>query len=719
MSDETTILAVDDSREALAMLSATLTKEGYRVRTADSGELALASAGAHPPDLIVLDVRMEGLDGLEVCRRLKADVRTRSIPVILLSAFAQTDEWIAGLQLGAADYVNKPFRTEELLRRVKTQLAVRRTELSLVHQAESLREANQRLQAEIELRRQSEESLRRELERAERVRSTMLSALEDRKQAEAALQESEARFRRAVLDSPFPILLHAEGGQILLASNSWCEITGYSRAELQTIEDWTERAYGGRKKLVQADIDALYLLEGRKHEGDYAIRIKDGTTRIWEFSSAPLGPLPDGRRLVISMALDVTERRRLEEERHRFFLLAESSSEFIGMCDLDMQPLYVNPAGVRMVGLPDMAAACRVKVQDYFFPEDQAFIANEFFPRVLREGHGDVEIRLRHFQTGEPLWFYYYLFSVHDASGKAIGWATVSRDISERKRLEEERRALEAQLRQQQRLEAIGTLASGIAHEINNPITGIMNYAQLIGDTASEGSQAAAYAMEIVRETERVATIVRNLLQFARQEKQAHSPARIPDIIEQTLSLVHAVLRRDQITLSVEVPEDLPSVKCRSQQLQQVLMNLLTNARDALNERYPGYHEDKTIRITVRELADRPEEAGGRRQEAEPGTLNLQSQIADLKSPEGRWLRITVEDHGNGIPPEIRDRIFDPFFTTKPKERGTGLGLSISHGIVKEHRGVLHFETVLGEGTAFHLDLPVDNGWRVEEGKDQ
>ena len=133
------------------------------------------------------------------------------------------------------------------------------------------------------------------------------------------------------------------------------------------------------------------------------------------------------------VVLDITERKQIEIERQKFFLLAESSSDFIGMCDLDMNPLYVNPAGQRMVGLPDVAAACRVKVQDYYFPEDQRFIAVEFFPRVLREGHGDVEIRLRHFQTGEAIWMFYYLFSVHDDSGTPIGWATVSRDITEKR----------------------------------------------------------------------------------------------------------------------------------------------------------------------------------------------------------------------------------------------------------------------------------------------
>jgi len=139
---------------------------------------------------------------------------------------------------------------------------------------------------------------------------------------------------------------------------------------------------------------------------------------------------------------DITTRKKMELELQKFFLIAESSSEFIGMCDLNMQPVYVNPAGQKIVGLPDMAAACRVRVQDYFFPEDQQFIAEEFFPRVLKEGHGDIEIRLRNFKTGEAIWYNYYLFAVNDAHGNRIGWATVSRDITERRLAENQLKLL-------------------------------------------------------------------------------------------------------------------------------------------------------------------------------------------------------------------------------------------------------------------------------------
>jgi PAS domain S-box-containing protein len=150
-------------------------------------------------------------------------------------------------------------------------------------------------------------------DRGGRVVLTAVRDVTEHKRAQDAMSTSEERLRRAILDSPFPVMIHAEDGEVLQVSQTWCEITGYSRAELATIEQWTERAYGERRHVVRADIDALYGLNHRKYEGDHTIRTRSGTTRIWEFSSAPLGRLPDGRRLVISMALDVTERRHGED----------------------------------------------------------------------------------------------------------------------------------------------------------------------------------------------------------------------------------------------------------------------------------------------------------------------------------------------------------------------------------------------------------------------
>ena len=132
----------------------------------------------------------------------------------------------------------------------------------------------------------------------------------------------------------------------------------------------------------------------------------------------------------------ITEGRHAEEELQKFMSLTERSLEFVCMWDLEFRPYYVNPAGLRLVGLDNLEAACRIKVQDFFFPEDQPFITNEFFPGVLRDGHGEVEIRFRHFKTGGPVWMLYNVLNILDSSGSAVGWATVSTNITERKRAE-------------------------------------------------------------------------------------------------------------------------------------------------------------------------------------------------------------------------------------------------------------------------------------------
>ena len=245
-----------------------------------------------------------------------------------------------------------------------------------------------------------------------------------------------------------------------------------------------------------------------------------------------------------------------------------------------------------------------------------------------------------------------------------------------------EQRMMEARLQEQQKLESIGMLAGGVAHEINNPISGIMGYAQLILDGV-DPAETREFAGEIITEVERVAAIVKNLLTFARHEGRERGPARAGDIVQSALKLFCTIVRSDQITLGFDVPDSLPAVSCRSQQIQQVVLNLLTNARDALNDRYPGYDEDKVIKITV----------------------------AAVVKKGKTWVRTTVEDHGGGIPVDLRERIFNPFFTTKRPGRGTGLGLSVSQRVVAEHGGELSVESEVGAFTRFHLDLPADNGW--------
>jgi len=189
VTDQPTVLAIDDTHEVLSLLTKILAKTGYRVLSANNGELGLAAALSNTPDLILLDIRMKGMDGLEVCRRLKAREETRQIPIILVSAFAESSEWIEGLHLGAVDYVTKPFQVDELRARVKTHLSLGLAQQALEKQTSRLGKVNEQLQLEIAERRRAEGELRESLERAERSRRALLSTLEDQRHAEGQTAE--------------------------------------------------------------------------------------------------------------------------------------------------------------------------------------------------------------------------------------------------------------------------------------------------------------------------------------------------------------------------------------------------------------------------------------------------------------------------------------------------------------------------------------------------
>ncbi len=253
-------------------------------------------------------------------------------------------------------------------------------------------------------------------------------------------------------------------------------------------------------------------------------------------------------------------------------------------------------------------------------------------------------------------------------------------DITQWRKAETERAKLHLKLTQAHRLESIGTLAGGVAHEINNPLNVVMNYGQLIVDAPSASAEVKQYASAIVNESDRMAVIVKSLLTFSRNSAEMAALEEPGAIIRSTLSLVQATLRKSGVQLLTSVAPDLPPVLCKHRSVQHALMSLIWNSKDAVCER-----------------ETQPE--GGPR--IEINAISLQKEGAP-------WVRISVVDNGTGIAPELAHRVFDPFFTTKARDRSAGLGLSISYGIVKDQGGELHFESLPGGGTAFHVDLRAD-----------
>ncbi|MBU4396017.1 MAG: PAS domain-containing protein, partial [Proteobacteria bacterium] len=254
----------------------------------------------------------------------------------------------------------------------------------------------------------------------------------------------------------------------------------------------------------------------------------------------------------------------------------------------------------------------------------------------------------------------------------------IARDLTEEEQMKAE--AMRAA-----QLASVGELAAGVAHEINNPINGIINYAQIILDDPYN-SENIDNLHRIIKEGKRIAGIVSNLLDFARRNEDTQAPVILQEIIINCIDLINHQLKKDSIILELNIPETLPLIMCNSQQIQQVLLNILSNARYALNDRYPGVNPNK--RITI-----------------EGGQINLKHKS---------YIRLTITDQGTGIEQDIMNRLFDPFFSTKPSGEGTGLGLSISHGLILENNGFLRISSELGHSTTVIIDLPVAETTRGE-----
>jgi PAS domain S-box-containing protein len=375
--------------------------------------------------------------------------------------------------------------------------------------------------------------------------------------------------------------------------------------------------------------------------------------------------------------LRISEAERQDSET-RFRLLVESAPDAV-FVQTDGYFAYVNFKTAELVGAADADALLGQPIEAFLPERRRAFVkaqilrakslkvSKSVYEETILCNGAEREVEV----SAVPICF-----------GDKNSTLVFMRDITERRRFEKNRLRMELQLRQKQRLESVGTLAGGIAHEINNPVSGVLGYAQLIAEHPAADETLREYSEEIIREASRIADTVKKLLHFSQPEMQAHSPASVRAIVDETVSLVHSALQYDQIELRLDIPDGLPDILCCYQQIEQVLMNLIANARDALNERYSGYDEKKVIAISAAAF-DRDGQA---------------------------WVRLTVYDGGTGIADDLLPRVFDPFYTSGTRSAHAGLGLSICHSIVKEHRGDIYFETQPGAFTRAIVELPTEGG---------
>ncbi len=276
-------------------------------------------------------------------------------------------------------------------------------------------------------------------------------------------------------------------------------------------------------------------------------------------------------------------------------------------------------------------------------------------------------------KSGEKIPLLISAASIKDKNGRILGAVQNFRDITEHKQLQE-------QLIQASKLASMGELLANFAHEIRNPLNGMILFANLIKTEADLKTDVYNYADRILDEGNRIVKITSDILTFSRRDSTEYEYDNIIPIIESTLSLTERQLRLDGIEIERDFSDSLPNLKINQSRLQQVLLNIINNAQYSLNEKFGRSNGRKNKKIKLK--------------------------VYPTKTDEKTWVRIEIEDNGTGINPKYKSKIFEPFFTTKSVGNGTGLGLSVSYGIIKDHHGEIFIESKEKKFTRFIISLP-------------
>ncbi|HXO86376.1 MAG TPA: PAS domain S-box protein [Gemmatimonadales bacterium] len=490
-------------------------------------------------------------------------------------------------------------------------------------------------------------------------------------------QRTELRLRwlsLAVDQSPASIFITDPHGTIRYVNERFTQITGYAPAE----------AIGKTPRIFKSGLTppeyyrALWttITGGNVWHAEIQNRRKSGEV-YWD--AVTVSPIRDQRGAIayfLAVQEDITRRKdtesALRESDRRARTLFETVNLVVLGLDRGGMVEYVNPFFLQRFGYARDAVIGRNWFE--LVPASQRATMQDVFRDLIDENehtHYENPVLTKDGQERLIAWNNTVL---RDVEGQPIGTLSIGEDITERTQLE-------LQLRQAQKMEAIGRLAGGVAHDFNNVLTAVFGYVDLLREEMPPGSSALQDLAEVRKAAERAADLTRQLLAFSRQ--QVLEPVVLPlnDHIEEFEKMLRRVIGED-VELRLALSKDIGNVRADPGQLQQVIMNLAVNARDAMPQ--------------------------GGKLLLETANVDLSEQYAELHQPviPGRYVMLAVSDTGTGMPPDVKARIFEPFFTTKEKGKGTGLGLSTVYGIVKQSGGYVWVYTELGRGTTFKVYLP-------------
>lgn len=657
------ILLVEDDSENRGILRTVLEEHGFDVAVAADGAEALGALNAGTFAAVITDILMPRMDGYRLCFEIRRQPRLRHLPVIVYTATytAPSDERLS-LDFGADRFLRKPATTDELIRTVREVLTQSSRGTPTVRAGLN----------DLGAMQQFSQGLVDKLERKN---------LELEAQAKA-LRLSERRSRLvfdAANDATFLVQLDANGnpGRILAANEAASELLGYTPAELlaRTVRELEP----AEDEASLGDLAARLQARGRL-VFERRFVAKDGRKIAVELSVRSF-PSEQGP-IAIASARDITERKKAEAERNeheqRLRAILDGLFAFVGLLSLDGMVLEVNRAPLEAAGIRREDVIGRPFDQTFWWSyssETQAQLRGA----LARAAQGetvrfDVVVRMA---AGREMPIDFAVNPLRDETGAVRQLVASAVDITERKKLEQ-------QFLRAQRMEAIGTLASGIAHDLNNILAPMLMAASLIKGKL-ETPRELAVARIIETSAQRGAAVIRQLLTFSRGAEGPRGAVQVRHLINDMVHLARETFPRN-ITVEGDAPGDLWPIKADATQVHQVLMNLCVNARDAMPK-------GGKLSVSAR-------------------NVHWAEEAARLNPPAkaGPYVVVTVADTGEGIPRDIIDRIFDPFFTTKPLGQGTGLGLSTVLAIARNHGGWVTVDSEPGRGTVFKVYFPAAEG---------
>lgn len=503
-----------------------------------------------------------------------------------------------------------------------------------------------------------------------------------RKQRDDQLRESQEQYRALYDNAPQACQSLDESGCFVDLNAAWLAILGYERDEVlgKSFADFLhpDWAVSFEKKFP------ILKSVGYVRNVHYKMRHKDGHFVDIELNGC-VDHMPDGGfRKTYCVFQDITERKRaleqLKDERQRLAGILEGTD--VGTWEWNVQTgaLVLNERWAEMLGysLSELAPISVATWENACCPEDLERCKMLIDRHLKKEiDYYEIDVRMKH-RDGSWVWV--------QARGKVVSWTDdlqplmmmgTHQDVSERYQMAE-------RLRQTEKMDAIGQLAGGVAHDFNNQLAGVLGYAELLVEELTD-PRLISYAGNIIKASNRAAELTSNLLAFGRKGKNRNVPIKVSEVIGEVVSMLERSIDK-RIVIIQKLNAPLAEICGDPTQIYNVLLNLGINARDAMPD--GGELAYETDVVSLDQAA-------------------IDHQLLEV-SP-GDYICISVLDSGVGMSPEVQRRIFEPFYTTKPECKGTGLGLSSVYGTVKTHNGAIHVNSQLGQGSAFRMYFPVSN----------